>query len=113
MGSEMCIRDRHVVNRENALQTIEKHRTSFVVQKGRRGEIVDAKGNVLASSRSHWVLGLDPLRIDARDKSLVPQMASLLGIHVDALDERPRARHRGQDVAHQGEIGRVMCHRIR
>ncbi len=78
----------HVVNRENALQTIEKHRTSFVVQKGRRGEIVDAKGNVLASSRSHWVLGLDPLRIDARDKSLIPQMASLLGMQVDSLDAR-------------------------
>ena len=32
---------------------------------------------------------------------------------VDAFDEGPCARHRGQDVAHQAEIGRVMGHRVR
>ena len=32
---------------------------------------------------------------------------------VDALDERPCARHRGQDIPHQAEIGRVMRHRVR
>ena len=32
---------------------------------------------------------------------------------VDAFDEGPCAWHRGQDVAHQAEIGRVVGHRVR
>ncbi len=50
----------HVVDREELLSYVDKARRQIVVERARRGAILDAKGNLLATSRSEVTLAVDP-----------------------------------------------------
>ncbi|MCC7017325.1 MAG: hypothetical protein IT564_09010, partial [Rhodospirillales bacterium] len=50
----------HVINRAEHLDRIDKVRRQIIVENARRGDIVDANGHLLATSRSLIVLGVDP-----------------------------------------------------
>ncbi len=49
-----------VVDREDLLAYVDKARRQIVVEHARRGAILDAKGNLLATSRSEITLAVDP-----------------------------------------------------
>ena len=49
-----------VVDREELLGFVDKARRQIVVERARRGAILDAKGNLLATSRSELTLAVDP-----------------------------------------------------
>lgn len=85
-----------VVDREELLGFVDKARRQIVVERARRGAILDAKGNLLATSRSELTLAVDPWALaeylesdknlprrakkasDEKAKRL--QLASLLGL---------------------------------
>lgn len=50
----------HVVDREELLGYVDKARRQIVVEQARRGAILDARGNLLATSRSEVTLAVDP-----------------------------------------------------
>ncbi|RXK56838.1 penicillin-binding protein 2 [Oleiharenicola lentus] len=50
----------HVVDREELLGFVDKARRQIVVEHARRGAILDARGNLLATSRSEVTLAVDP-----------------------------------------------------
>lgn len=68
----------HVINRGEHLDRIEKARRQIIVENARRGDILDANGAVLATSRSLIVLGVDPQVLRPEDEAKWPQLAALL-----------------------------------
>lgn len=68
----------HVINRDEHLDRIEKVRRQIIVENARRGDILDANGAVLATSRSLIVLGVDPQSLRPEDEAKWPQLAALL-----------------------------------
>lgn len=80
----------HVLDREELLKFVEKARRQIVVEHARRGAILDAKGNVLATSRSYIVLGADPEMLREQDNAKWAELARLLGVNSLELDRTLR-----------------------
>ena len=70
----------HVIDRERLTSFVEKVRRQIVVEPARRGDILDARGKFLATSRSQITLGVDPQVLRAEDESKWPELARLLGM---------------------------------
>ncbi len=100
----------HVVDREELLGFVDKARRQIVVEQARRGAILDARGNLLATSRSEVTLAVDPWALvdyleldknearrakksaDERQKRI--QLAALLGLTTAEIEAAftPRLR---------------------
>lgn len=100
----------HVVDREELLGYVDRARRQIVVEQARRGAILDARGNLLAASRSEITLAVDPWALleyleadrnevrrarkaaDERTKRI--QLAALLGVTVPEIEAAflPRMR---------------------
>lgn len=72
--------DLHVIDREALIRHVDRVRETFVVQPARRGDILDARGDVLATSRTLIVLGIDPQVVRPEDHAKFPELARLLGL---------------------------------
>lgn len=80
----------HVINRDELLKFVDKARRQIVVEHARRGAILDAKGNVLATSRSYIVLGADPEMLKDADSAKWGDLARLIGTDPLELDKTLR-----------------------
>jgi cell division protein FtsI/penicillin-binding protein 2 len=80
----------HVIERDNLLKFVEKARRQIVVEHARRGSLLDAKGNVLATSRSYIVLGADPEMLREEDSAKWTKLATLLGQPAFEVDKQLR-----------------------
>lgn len=69
----------HVIDREELVRVIDKARRQIIVENARRGDILDAHGAILATSRSLIVLGVDPQVLRPEDEAKWPELAQLLG----------------------------------
>ena len=69
----------HVIDRERLLGFVVKARRDIIVENARRGDILDARGNILATSKSQIVLGVDPQAIRPADEPKWVQLAALIG----------------------------------
>lgn len=76
----------HVIDREVLVRSIEKARRQIIVENARRGDIVDANGHILATSRSLIVLGVDPQALRKEDEKKWPKLAELIGVPLDQLE---------------------------
>lgn len=76
----------HVLDRANLIRHVDRVRETFVVQPARRGDILDARGHVLATSRTLIVLGIDPQVVKPEDRALFPELARLLKIPVGEIE---------------------------
>jgi len=75
----------HVIDRDELVRVIDKARRQIIVESARRGDILDARGNILATSRSLIVLGVDPQSLRPGDEKKWPQLAELLGMPLSDL----------------------------
>ncbi|MSU67519.1 MAG: hypothetical protein EXS40_02940, partial [Opitutaceae bacterium] len=69
----------HVIHRDELLGRIVKTRQQLIVDPSRRGDIFDARGARLATSRSVLQLGVDPHSLRKEDEKKWPQLAALIG----------------------------------
>lgn len=92
----------HVLDREELLGFVDRARRQIVVEHARRGTILDARGNLLATSRSEITLAVDPwslvdyLELDRNDarravkareqQAKRVQLAALLGLPVADIE---------------------------
>jgi cell division protein FtsI/penicillin-binding protein 2 len=76
----------HVIDRDELLRSVGEARRQLISDVGRRGDIVDDHGALLATSRSVIVLGVDPQFVRVEDRSKWPQLASLIGIPLSDLE---------------------------
>ena len=84
----------HVIDRDSFLSNMVKARSQLIVEKSRRGDILDTNGVLLATSHSLIVVGVDPSalrksgdKLRARDEKLWPQLATLLGLPLSELEK--------------------------
>jgi len=84
----------HVIERQALRGFVEATRTKFEVLEARRGDIVDARGNLLATTRTEVTLGVDPEVARRSDPEKRARLARLLGIPLAELEKRfePRVR---------------------
>ncbi len=75
----------HVLDREHLVRYVDKARRQIIVENARRGDILDARGDVLATSRSMIVLGVDPQMLRPEDEPRWPELARLLGMPLEQL----------------------------
>ena len=75
----------HVIDREELVRYVDKARRQIIVESARRGDILDARGKILASSRSLIVLGVAPQSLRPEDEKKWPRLAALLGMSPDEL----------------------------
>jgi cell division protein FtsI (penicillin-binding protein 3) len=68
----------HVIDREELVRVVEKARRQTIRENARRGDILDARGNILATSRSMIVLGVDPQSLRTEDEIKWSQLAALI-----------------------------------
>src|ERR1035437_6403340 len=76
----------HVIDRDAVLRPLAKPRRQIIVEKARRGDILDRNGAILATSHSLIVVGVDPSALRKPDDKLRakyeqkwPHLAALLG----------------------------------
>src|SRR6202142_2672901 len=70
----------HVIDRDELVRSVDEARRQLIVDNARRGDILDAHGALLATSRSVIVLGVDPQFLRPEDQAKWPQLAQLLGM---------------------------------
>ena len=78
--------DLHVIDREKLVGFVDRARRQIIVETARRGDILDARGDTLATSRSLIVLGVDPQALRKEDASKWPQLAKLLNMPASDLE---------------------------
>lgn len=76
----------HVIDRDQLLRYVDKARRQIIPDKAKRGDIVDARGNVLATSRSLVVVGVDPQMLRKEDEAKWPELAALLDLPLKDLE---------------------------
>ena len=86
--------DLHVIDREKLVGFVDKARRQIIVEAAKRGDILDARGDTLATSRSLIVLGVDPQALRKEDVSKWPQLAKLLNIPLVDLERILNAKAR-------------------
>lgn len=75
----------HVLDREELLGFVSRARSRTDEIPARRGDIRDARDNLLATSRSLLIVGVDPKETREEDRKKWPQLAELLGIPLSEL----------------------------
>jgi len=75
-------------------------RKNFIHEEARRGDIVDRKGSLLATTRSVVVLGVDPHSFKEKDSNKLKQLATLLDLDSEKVEESVRRKfiHSGNGV---------------
>jgi len=62
-------------------------RKNFISINARRGDVVDKKGNLLATTRSVVTVGLDPHSVEDGEEWKYRELAKLLGIPLEGIEE--------------------------
>ncbi|HEY5079632.1 MAG TPA: penicillin-binding transpeptidase domain-containing protein, partial [Opitutaceae bacterium] len=75
----------HVIDRDELLRSVDEARRQLIVDNARRGDILDDRGALLATSRSVVVLGVDPQFERPEDERKWPALAALLGMPLSDL----------------------------
>lgn len=78
----------HVWNQEALLAFVEGNRKMVNVVEARRGNIVDTQGNLLATTRTTYNIGVDPQTFKESDREKLPKLARILGKPLDELEAR-------------------------
>lgn len=75
----------HVIDRDELMKFVVKARRQIIVDNARRGDILDARGAVLATSSTQVVVGVDPQGLRKEDEAKWPELARLLGMPLPQL----------------------------
>ena len=67
-----------VLERPNLLEIVQGNRKNFLALEAKRGDVVDEKGNLLATTKSVVEIGVDPQCVDSSQLVLIPKLAALL-----------------------------------
>lgn len=84
----------HVIDRPKLAEHLESNRKRFDVVDARRGDILDRRGHLLATTRSLRDVGVDPHMLRDEDRHKWPELASLLEMDLQELTEKLEYRYR-------------------
>ncbi|HAV14671.1 MAG TPA: peptidoglycan glycosyltransferase [Opitutae bacterium] len=69
----------HVWEQEELMEHVSSNRKMVTVVEARRGNIVDSRGNLLATTRTAYDIGVDPQAFRESDREKLIELASILG----------------------------------
>lgn len=72
----------HVVQSAELIAQVEETRKGVQVLPPRRGDVLDAKGTILSTSRSVIAIGVDPQSVRDVDTDKIPELARLLNVSI-------------------------------
>lgn len=78
----------HVWNQEVLRQHVEGNRKMVNVIEARRGNIVDARGNLLATTRTSYNIGVDPQAFHPDDLEKLPELARILRVPLEEIEAK-------------------------
>ena len=78
----------HVWNQVALLEHVEGNRKMVNVVEARRGNIVDTRGNLLATTRSSYNIGVDPHAFSESDREKLVDLARILGKPLPELEAK-------------------------
>ena len=76
----------HVWEQAELLEHVEGNRKMVSVIEARRGNIVDARGNLLAVTRTSYNIGVDPQSVREEDVDKLPLLAGLIGKTLEEVE---------------------------
>lgn len=76
----------HVWHSDELLKYVEGNRKMVNVVEARRGNIVDTRGNLLATTRTSYNIGVDPQAFREQDYAKLPELARILGKPLEELE---------------------------
>ena len=92
----------HVIGQEELMAYVEQSRKMVQVVEARRGNIVDRRGNLLATTHTTIDLGIDPQSVREEDRPKLDQLAELIGEPFEkvqrAFDRKARQVGEGKEV---------------
>jgi len=84
-GVGVRLLDLHVFERERLIGYVERARRQITIEPAKRGDVLDEKGDRLATSRSLIVLGVDPQALLKADEPKWTELAKLLNLPLTQL----------------------------
>lgn len=102
----------HVWERDNLVKIVEQNREKLEVKYARRGNIVDARGNLLAATRSVIELGIDPQVYNPEDASKLPLLANYAGIDLGDLEKLIEHKSYQVQDGYKQEVRLIRWHKI-
>ncbi|MDQ8208841.1 penicillin-binding protein 2 [Coraliomargarita sp. SDUM461003] len=78
----------HVWDQAELLEFVEGNRKMVKVVEARRGNIVDTRGNLLATTRTTYNIGVDPQSIRDTDLEKLPELARILGVPLNEIEAK-------------------------
>ena len=94
-----------VLDRDELLSYVERSRREVIVENARRGDILDARGNILATSLPMREVGVDPQVVRPEDRSKWPRLAALLGLPLPEVEAILTTRFRPAAAAARAPEG--------
>jgi len=77
----------HVVEQESLSAHVKDNRRMINVVEARRGNVIDARGNLLATTRTTYNIGVDPQAVREADRSKLPELAKRIGAPLEAIEK--------------------------
>ena len=78
----------HIWKREALRDYVESSRKMINILEARRGNIVDTRGNLLATTRTSYNIGVDPQAFSQSDEEKLPDLARVLGLSIHELENK-------------------------
>ncbi len=92
----------HVLDQQTLAEHVTANRKTFNVIEARRGNILDSRGNLLASTQTTYHIGVDPQSVDEVDPEKLQELARLIGSPVEAIETAFNTKVRkGEDFAQE------------
>jgi len=92
VGISARLVDLHWLRSDELTAFVDKARKQIIVDNARRGDILDIRGNRLATSRSLIEFGADPQMLRKEDEAKWPELARLLNMPLQQLEVSLRRR---------------------
>ena len=92
-------------------ESAQSARRNFSTLQSRRGDIVDCKGNLLATTRSVVEIGVDPQSVVEEDLVLIPELARLLSLDTEEVRKAFLTKTR-TGTSFDGEVRQVRWAKI-
>jgi cell division protein FtsI (penicillin-binding protein 3)/stage V sporulation protein D (sporulation-specific penicillin-binding protein) len=98
----------HVIDRAKLVRHIEQARRQIVIENAVRGDVLDRRGHLLATSRTTIQLAVDPQVLRSEDEKKWPELARLIAMPLDELTEIFNTKVSVADPAAPGSSDRII-----
>ena len=101
-----------IVESDSLAAVADGHRKQVIVQKARRGAILDRRGNLLATDRTFIELGVDPQVVREEDRDQWPELARMIDVPLQELERLMTTRVSAGDSGYSEDVRLVRWRKL-